>query len=292
MGVGGILLAGRTAADDGADADERGAPFLLPGGAQGPVDGVHAAAVRHGLDMPSAGLEAHSHVFAPGEGRRSGQADAVVVVQNDQLAQAEVSGERTSLGRDALHEIPVAGQHVGEVIDDGMTAPVVPGRQMGFRDGHAHGAADPLPQGARRHLHAGRAAIFRVAGRPAPPLPERPDIVEAEIVAGQEKHGVQQHGTVPGREHHPVPVRPLRVGRVVSKVSRPERVGDRRRPHGQAGMPRLCTLHGVDGKKTDGVDALLLGIQRIGHAASPFCVRKCVCSVCLFIPSDPIRQAD
>ena len=204
-----------------------------------------------------------------------------------------MSGERTGLGGDALHEVSITGDRIGEVIDHAVAAPVVSGCQMGLRYGHAHGAADPLPQGTRRHLDAGRAAIFRMSGRPAPPLAKGLNVLEAEIVARQEKHRVQEHGPMPGREHHPVPVRPLRVRRVVPEVARPERVGDRGRPHGKAGMPGLGALHGVNGEKTDGIDALLLGIHWIGHEASPsLAFGNESVFVRLFIPSDSIRQAD
>ena len=44
--------------------------------------------------------------------------NAVVVVERDQLAEAQRAGERAGLVRDAFHHAAVADEHVRVVIDD------------------------------------------------------------------------------------------------------------------------------------------------------------------------------
>ena len=43
---------------------------------------------------------------------------AIVVVQTDQLAELQMAGERGGFRRDAFHQVAVADDRVGEVIDD------------------------------------------------------------------------------------------------------------------------------------------------------------------------------
>ena len=46
------------------------------------------------------------------------QADPVVVVQDDELPQAEVAGQGAGLGGEPLHEIAVARKDIGEMVHD------------------------------------------------------------------------------------------------------------------------------------------------------------------------------
>ena len=64
--------------------------------------------VVHALHVPALGREALQVALGvEGDGRRAVDRDAVVVVADDQLAEAEVSGYRRGLLGDALHQITV-----------------------------------------------------------------------------------------------------------------------------------------------------------------------------------------
>ena len=55
------------------------------------------------------------------------EGDEVVVVEDDELAQAERSGERGGLVGDAFHQVAIAAQDVGVVVDGGVVLVVVDG---------------------------------------------------------------------------------------------------------------------------------------------------------------------
>ena len=59
-------------------------------------DGFHVQAVGQALDVPAVGFKAQAAVFGEGKTGRAFDRDVVVVVQVDQLAEAEVTGELTS----------------------------------------------------------------------------------------------------------------------------------------------------------------------------------------------------
>jgi len=267
-----VLLVRRAVGDVRAQRDQRRPRRLGLGRRQGGVDGLAVVAVVHALHVPAVGLETHEPVLGERQVGGAVDADVVVVVEDDQLAQGEVPGERGGLGGDALHQVAVAGDHVGVVVDDLMLGVVELGRQVRLGDRHADGVPEPLAQGPGRRLDTGRHAALGMSGRPAAPLAERAEVVEREVVAGQMQHGVEQHAGVPGGEHEAVAVGPSGVSRVVAQMPGEEDVRRRRQPHGGARMTRTRLLHGVDGQEPDRVDAAVLEPPAgrrplVGHAA-------------------------
>jgi hypothetical protein len=75
------------------------------------------------------------------------------------------------------------------------------------------GIGDALPQRPGRRLDARSLVGLGMPGRPAAPLPEGLQIVQAQVVAGQVEEAVEQHAAVSGRQHESVAVRPVRVTR-------------------------------------------------------------------------------
>ena len=63
-------------------------------------------------------LEARHLVDIVGQRGRAVDGDAVVVVQEDQLLELQMAGERERLMADAFHQVAVGAQHIGVVIDD------------------------------------------------------------------------------------------------------------------------------------------------------------------------------
>ena len=253
-------LFGTSVADDRAAHDDRGTIRLVSRHFDRGFDPGEVVAVQNPLYVPPVGVEPQARVLREGQVRAAVDRDAVVQVEDDQLAQAEVPREGAGLGGDALHHVPVAGDDIGEVVDDLVAGAVVPGCQVGLGHGHAHGVRDPLPERSRGGLHAGRISVLGMAGCLALPLPEIPDLIEGEVVPGEMEHGVEQHGPVPAGEHEAVAVGPVGIFRVVPHEARPQHVGDGRGFHGQAGVAAVGLLDGVDGQHADGVDASLLEI--------------------------------
>ena len=208
-------LVRRAIADLGPHDHQRGPTGLTARVLQDAIDVIQIVPVRDVLHVPAVGGEPRAHVFGEAHGRRSREADVIVVVQDDELAEPEMPGERASLGGDALHQVAVARQHVGVVIDDRISRAVEVRRQVRLGDRHADGIRDALPERARRGFDTGSQMTLRMAGRAASPLPEALYVHERQVVAGEMQQRVEQHRAVSGRQHEAVAVGPFRIARVV-----------------------------------------------------------------------------
>jgi len=99
--------------------------------------------------------------------------DEVVIVEDDEVAQAEVAGDGRGLGGDALLEATVTAEHVDVVVDDGEPLLVVARGQVPLGDGHAHGVGETwrhTTSAARRHTwhtppHMGRDGAITLTER-------------------------------------------------------------------------------------------------------------------------------
>src|SRR5262249_4417663 len=119
------------------------------------------------------------------------------------------------------------------------------------------GVREALAEGTGRDLHAGRVRVLRVSRRAAAPLAELLQVVERQVVPGEMEEAVEQHAAVPSGEHEAVTIGPPPVRRVVPQVAGPEDVGHRGRTEWQPGMARARLLDGVDGERSDRIDALV-----------------------------------
>ena len=249
----------RAVADVRAHGDDRGPPGLGLGGRDGGVEGVEVVGVGHGLGVPVVGGEARHAVL--GEGHLGGtvERDQVVVVEHDELAQPEVAGQRRRFRGDALHEVAVARDRVGVVVDD-RRGRVVEACRRGSASATAMPTAlpKPWPSGPGRGLDPRGVAVLGVPRRAAAELAEALEVVERQAVAGEVEHAVEQHAAVAGRQDEAVAVGPLGVRGVVLEVAGPQHVRHGGEAHRHAGVAGVGLLHGVDRQKADGVDAGLL----------------------------------
>ena len=143
-----------------------------------------------------------------------------------------MSGQGRSLRRDAFHQVAVADQGIGHVVDDGLPGAVVAAGEEALGDGHADRVGGALAEGTRGRFDARCAEGFRVAGRPGAPLAEGLELVERQVVAIEVQKRIDEHRAVAGRKHEAVAVGPLRVLRVVAEMLLPKHVGHGRGPHG------------------------------------------------------------
>ena len=152
----GIALVGRAIADGGGHLDDRRLVRNGLGGFDRLGDGVDVGvAISHVLHVPAVGLIAFEDVFGEGNVGPPVDGDVVVVVQGDQLAQLEVTGQGGGFGGHTLLVAAVTHDHVGVVINEGRTRLVELGGQVGFGDRQADGVGDTGPQGARGHFNTG-----------------------------------------------------------------------------------------------------------------------------------------
>src|SRR5690606_35793719 len=118
-----LFLAGlvrRTEADGGLAADQGRLGGVLAGGLDGLDDLVAVMAVDVADYLPAVGLEALRGVVGEPAFHLAVDGDAVVVVEGDQLAQAQGAGQRADFMADAFHHAAVAQEHVGVVVDDAV----------------------------------------------------------------------------------------------------------------------------------------------------------------------------
>ena len=95
--------------------------------------------------MPAAGGKPRRHVFGETDAGRAIDGNAVVVVEQDQLAEAEMAGKRDRFLADALLEATVTAEDIGVVVDE-VGAELV--GQAPLRQRHADRTGETLAEGA------------------------------------------------------------------------------------------------------------------------------------------------
>ena len=84
-------------------------------------------------------------------------------------------------------------------------------------------------------------------------LPEVPQLLHRQVVAGQMQQRVLQHRAVAVGKHEAVAIEPVRIGRVVRKVPTPQRDRNLRHAHRHAGMAGVGLLHRIHRQRANGV---------------------------------------
>jgi len=269
VGRGGALLVGRAVADDRPAADQA-RPLVGDRLFQCAADlaGVEPVALGR---VPATRRIARHHVLVAREVGRTVDGDSIVVPQHDQPPELQMPGEPDRLMVDALHQIAVAGDDEGPVVDLVVAVNRV---QMPLGDRHPDRHREPLPERAGGRLDPGKLEILRVPGARAVQLAKALDVVERRPrISGQVEQGVDQHRAVAGRQDETVAVRPGRVGGVVFQVPGEQcgrRVGH---AHRHSGMPAVGGLDRVHRQGANGVGKSALGrlqvhgsIDGISHA--------------------------
>ncbi len=145
---------------------------------------------------------------------------------------------------DAFHQIAVARDHIGLVVDEAVAEPRI---EDALAERHAHGGGDALAKRAGGRLDAGHMAIFGVPGAGAAQLAETADVVERGLrVARQEQQRIEQHRAVAGRQHEAVAVGPMGGRRIEFEElgeQNGRRIGHAHRHAGMAGFGGLDRIH-------------------------------------------------
>ena len=162
-----------------------------------------------------------------------------------------MAGEGGRLVADAFHEVAVAADDIGEMVDEvGAEA----GRHDPLGERHADGGGDALAQRAGGGFDAVRLVDLGMAGGQRAPLAEGPERLDAEArIAGEMEDAVEQHRAVAGGQHEAVAVGPFRGVRVEDQAGAEEGHGGVGHAERQARMAGLGLLDGVHGERADGV---------------------------------------
>jgi len=253
VGAGLALLVRRAEADLGLADDQRRAAVGLLRFGQRRVAEREVVGVRQRDHPPAVGGEPRPDVFGEGEAGLPFDGDVVVIVEDDQLVELEVPGQRRRFGGDAFHHAAVAGDDVDLVV--GQPGLVEPGlrREMTLGDRHADGGGEPGAERPGGDVDARGVAEFGMARRLALPLAEIHHFFDRKTVVEEVQQRIFQHRTVSGGEHETVAADPRRILRIVAHVLVPEGHGVIRAAQRHAGMTRFRLLDGFRRKHPDGI---------------------------------------
>ena len=242
-----------TKADDGLAADQRGLFGVGTGGFDRGANGVSIMAVDCGNHLPAVRLETLRGVISKPAVNFAIDGDAVVVVEEHKLAEAQGACQGSHFVGDTFHEAAVAEERIGVVINN-LVARTVELRCQGLLgNGETNGVGNALAEGAGGRFNARGVAIFGMARGLGVQLTEILDVVDGNVVTAQVQQGVLQHGAVTVGQHEAVPVGPLRVGRVVAQVIVPQYLGDIRHTHGRTRVAGLGFLNRIHAQRANGV---------------------------------------
>src|SRR5262245_60366256 len=191
-----------------AHQNQRRPRGFIPRRTQYLVNRLQVGTVFDILSVPAIGLEPFCATFRESEIRRSRQGNVIVVIEINEVAQLQMAGDAGGLGGYAFHQVTVADDSIGKVIDDLESRLVVAGGQIGFGDGHPDPAAKTLTERSCGSLYSRSYAALGMAGCPALPLPETLNFLQRQIVTCKMEHAIDQHGGVAGREHEAISIKP------------------------------------------------------------------------------------
>src|SRR5450830_787131 len=249
------LLVRRTEADGGLAADQ-GRTLAFARGLDGGRDLFRVMTVDVADHLPVVGFETLRGVVGEPAFDFAVDGDAVVVIEGDQLAQVQGTGQGSDFVGNAFHHAAITEEHIGVVVDDVVAGTVELRRQDFFRQGEAHGVGQALAERTGGGFHARGVAVFRVTWSAAVQLTEVLQVVDRQVVAGQVQQRVDQHRAMAVGQHEAVTVGERRVARVVLQVITPQYFGNIRHTHGGTGMAAVGFLHGIHAEGTNGVGTL------------------------------------
>ena len=250
------LLVRRSESDDRLAAQKRRAIGDGERVADRRIDRGGVVAVHAAHHVPAVRIEPGRGVVGEPPPDFAVDGDVVVVVERDQLAEAQRSRERACLVRNAFHQATVADEYPRAVTDDRVPVPVEARREHLLRDRHTDGVREALPERSGGRLDPWCVAALGVARGHRVELPKALDLLDRQRVAAEMKQRIDEHRAVPVRQHEAVPIHPRGIGRVVPQVVVPEHLRDVRHPHRHAGMAGFRTLYRVHGQRANCVGKL------------------------------------
>ncbi|MBW3087058.1 hypothetical protein KEM60_03288 [Austwickia sp. TVS 96-490-7B] len=221
VGGSGAAQGGHGVADASADAHEGGWVVGAGDGGVGEcgVEDVEVFSVVDGDDAESVGGESCGDVFAADELGGAFDGDAVVVPEDDEAAESEVSGEGGYFVGDAFHEVAVGDEAPDAMVEGAGAGGCV--RVEGVApvagvEGHADGVAESLAEGAGGGFDAGGVSVFGVAWGEGVEGAGGAQVVEVESVSAEVELEVEGEAGVSGGKDEAVAAGPGGVGGVVS----------------------------------------------------------------------------
>ena len=246
-------LFGEPPADDGLTANKGGCVAVVAGRFYSALDGAWVVPVHLGHHLPAVCTEARRRVIGVPVLHFSVDGDAIVVVQDDQLAEPQGAGQRARLVGYTLHQATVADEHVGMVVDNGVLLTVELRGKHFLGDGHADRIREALTQRAGGRLDTGRVTVLRMSRGHGMQLAEIFDLLHGQRIARQVQQRVEKHRAVAVGQHEAIPVGPIRIAGIVAQEVVPQDLGEIGHAHGHAWMPGPGALNSVHAQRPDGI---------------------------------------
>ena len=214
--------------------------------------------------VPGGGRVARHHVLVARQIGRAVDGDAVVVPKDDEPSELQVPGKPDSLVIDALHEVAIAGNDVGAMVDEVVAVDRI---EVPLGNGHPNGHCEALPKRSGRDFNAGKLKILGVPRARRAELPETLDVVDCRLlVAGEVEQSVDQHRPMAGGQDEAVAIGPVRVLRIELQMACEQGGGRVRHAHRHSRMAAVGGFHGVHRQGADGVGKSALGRLHRGSA--------------------------
>ena len=175
---------------------------------------LHVVAVDL-LHIEAVGLETFAGVFALRDRCHRIERDGVVVVNQDEVIEAEVAGEGARFRTHPFLQTTVTGETDHVLIENLVLLGVETRCRHFHRDGDADRIAHALTKRAGRALDSRCFEEFRVPGRFRMQLAETFELLHRQVVAAQVQPGVKKHRAVPSRENEVISIDPARLIRIV-----------------------------------------------------------------------------
>ena len=202
MNAAGIHLIRGRVADDGLHADEGRALGLCLCGLDGLLNSYDVFAGFDRLDVPAVGLVAGDHVFVESNIRIVLNRDAVIVPEDNQVAQLLRTRQGRGLSGYALLQVTIGSDGVDVVVEGrlaGRCLWIEKPALLSCGHGHAHGGSQALAKGASGDFHAIGVVHLRVTWGARTPRTQLLEIVHLQAKAAQVELDVLGEGRVTNR---------------------------------------------------------------------------------------------
>ena len=231
MDATGVHLVRCWVTDDRLHTDEGGAGGFGAGSSSGRFDGFYVFTGLNGLDVPAISLIALGDVLVEGNVGVILNGDAVVIPEDDKVAQLLSACQGRGLSSHALLQITIRGDDINVVIEGRVASrggSVEQSTLLARGHGHTNRGSQALAQRAGGDFYAVGVVNLRVAGSLRTPRAQRLEILHLEAEAAEEELDVLRQRRVPDGEDKAVASCPVNICWVVVEHALVERVGQRR----------------------------------------------------------------
>ena len=202
------------------------------------------------VDIPPDGSVARGGVLALCDGAHGIERHIVRIINEDQVVEAEVAGERAGFHRHAFLKAAITCERDDMVVENAVRGCVEAGLAHFGRDSKTNGIRYALAERARGGLDAGGFVKLRMAGSDAAELAEIFDFFQGHAVSREVEPAVEEHAAVACGEDEAVAVQPAgRIG-IEAHQGSEENGSDVRRAKREAEVAGFAFRNGVHGQST------------------------------------------